>query len=70
MESKDECERVADLVMAADTLDECFQAEEALRDYLKHHPDDFAMRDIGEQLTLIKEARQEAASADLVPVVR
>jgi hypothetical protein len=52
-------EEIADLVMRADTRDDCLKAEAALRDWLRKNPDDLAMWDIGEQLTLVKEAIQE-----------
>ena len=52
-------EEIADLVMRADTWDDCLKAEAALRDWLRKNPDDLAMWDIGEQLTLVKEAIQE-----------
>lgn len=45
--------------MRADTWDDCLKAEVALRDWLRKNPDDLAMWDIGEQLTLVKEAIQE-----------
>ena len=52
-------EVIADLVMRADTWDECLKAEAALRDWLRKNPDDLAMWDIGQQLALVKEAIQE-----------
>ncbi len=52
-------EEIADRVMRADTWDDCLKAEAALRDWLRKNPDDLAMWDIGEQLTLVKEAIQE-----------
>jgi hypothetical protein len=52
-------EEIADLVMRADTWDDCLKAEAALRDWLRKNPDDLAMWDIDEQLTLVKEAIQE-----------
>jgi hypothetical protein len=52
-------EAIADLVMRADTWDECLKAEAALRDWLRKNPDDLAMWDIGQQLALVKESIQE-----------
>lgn len=56
-------EQIADLVLTARTWEECLAAEQALRDWMRQHPDDFGMLAGGEQLTLVKEALQEERQA-------
>ena len=51
--TRDEVVRAA---MAAQTLQECEAAEAALREWLRLHPDDFGMLDVGEGLAMLKDA--------------
>jgi hypothetical protein len=55
----DERDHVAALVLNARTLEECRTAETALRDWLCHNPQDWAMYDLVSTLATFKAAAVE-----------
>ena len=52
-------EKIADMVFCARTWEECVEAEKALTAWLREHPKDWEMYDLGGQLAVILAARRE-----------